>query len=109
MHFLQTVYVIWQRELIRYLRDKTRIFSSLLQPLMFLVIFGVGLKSTLSLTDIGFDFIQFMFPGIIAMSVMGVAFFSTISTVWDREFGFLAVRASFECRAGTDSGSFHSD
>ncbi|OIO52454.1 ABC transporter [Candidatus Uhrbacteria bacterium CG_4_10_14_0_8_um_filter_58_22] len=89
MHFFQTIYVIWQRELIRYLRDKTRIFSSLLQPLMFLAIFGVGLQSTLSLTDIGFDFIQFMFPGIIAMSVMGVAFFSTISTVWDREFGFL--------------------
>lgn len=89
MHFLQTIYTIWQRELVRYTRDKTRIISSLLQPLMFLAIFGVGLKSTLSPADIGFDFVQFMFPGIIAMSVMGVAFFSTISTVWDREFGFL--------------------
>jgi len=39
--------------------------------------------------NFGVDFIQFMYPGIIAMSVMGVAFFSTISTVWDREFGFL--------------------
>lgn len=89
MHFFQTIYIIWQRELIRYTRDKTRIFSSLLQPLMFLVIFGVGLESALSSTNIGFDFVQFMFPGIVAMSVMGVAFFSTVSTVWDREFGFL--------------------
>ncbi|MFH1711606.1 MAG: ABC transporter permease [Patescibacteria group bacterium] len=89
MHFLQTIYTIWQRELIRYIRDKTRIFSSLLQPLMFLAIFGVGLESALSATDVGFDYVQFMFPGIIAMSVMGVAFFSTVSTVWDREFGFL--------------------
>lgn len=87
--FCTTVYTIWQRELIRYVRDKARIGSSLLQPLMFLAIFGVGLKSSFSQAQVGFDFVQFVFPGIVAMSVMGVAFFSTVSTVWDREFGFL--------------------
>ncbi len=56
---------------------------------MFLAIFGTGLKQTLAQGNFGIDFTQFMYPGIIAMSVMGVAFFSSISTVWDREFGFL--------------------
>lgn len=56
---------------------------------MFLVIFGVGLRQTMATGNFGIDFVRFMYPGIIAMAVMGVAFFSTISTVWDREFGFL--------------------
>jgi len=89
MYFVQSVITIWQREIIRYTRDKTRIISTLIQPLMFLAIFGTGLKETLAQGNFGIDFIQFMYPGIIAMTVMGVAFFSTISTVWDREFGFL--------------------
>ena len=89
MQFIQTIYTIWQRELIRYWRDKTRIISTLFMPLMFLVIFGAGLSKTLATGNFGVDFVQFMYPGIIAMSVMSVAFFSTISTVWDREFGFL--------------------
>ena len=89
MQFIQTIYTIWQREIIRYWRDKTRIISTLFMPLMFLVIFGAGLSKTLATGNFGIDFVQFMYPGIIAMSVMSVAFFSTISTVWDREFGFL--------------------
>ncbi len=89
IHFIQTVITIWQREIIRYIREKTRIVSTLVQPLMFLVIFGVGLRQTMAMGNFGVDFIQFMYPGIIAIAVMGVAFFSTISTVWDREFGFL--------------------
>jgi ABC-2 type transport system permease protein len=89
MRFIQTMLTIWQRELIRYWRDKTRIISTLFQPLMFLFIFGAGLSKTLAAGNFGVDFVQFMYPGIIAMSVMSVAFFSTISTVWDREFGFL--------------------
>jgi len=89
MNFIQPIITIWTREIIRYWRDKTRIISSFFQPLMFLVIFGAGLASTLTQGNFGIDFIKFMYPGIIAMSVMGTAFFSTVSTVWDREFGFL--------------------
>jgi ABC-2 type transport system permease protein len=89
MYFIQTIFTIWEREIIRYWRDKTRIASTLFQPLMFLFIFGAGLSRTLAAGNFGVDFVQFMYPGIIAMSVMSVAFFSTISTVWDREFGFL--------------------
>lgn len=89
MNEFRAVYTIWKRENIRYIRDRARIFSTLLQPLMFLVIFGVGLGGTLTRDNFGIDFMKFMYPGIIAMNVMGIAFFSTISTVWDREFGFL--------------------
>jgi len=88
-NFFVSALTIWQREIIRYWRDKTRIISSFFQPLMFLAIFGVGLGNTLASGNFGIDFIKFMYPGIIAMNVMGTAFFSTVSTVWDREFGFL--------------------
>ena len=86
---LSAIYTIWERELIRYWRDKIRIVTTIVQPLMFLAIFGTGLRSALASSSLGIDFLKFMYPGIIAMNVMGVAFFSTISTVWDREFGFL--------------------
>ena len=89
MHALSAIVTIWHRELLRYWRDKTRITSTLAQPLMFLMIFGVGLRRTLAGGSLGVDFVLFMYPGILAISVMSVAFFSTISTVWDREFGFL--------------------
>jgi ABC-2 type transport system permease protein len=83
------IYTIWEREIIRYWRDRVRILTTLIQPLMFLAIFGTGLRQSLASSSLGIDFLKFMYPGIIAVNVMGVAFFSTISTVWDREFGFL--------------------
>jgi len=88
-HEIGAILIVAERELIRYWRDKPRIVSTLFQPLMFLFVFGGGLQQTLARGNFGVDFLQFMYPGIIAMSIMGLAFFSTISTVWDREFGFL--------------------
>lgn len=75
--------------MIRYTRDRYRIIPTIFQPIMFLVIFGAGLRGPLASSNLGVDFVKFMYPGIIAMNVMGIAFFSSISTVWDREFGFL--------------------
>ncbi len=77
------------REIIRFWRDKPRIISTAFQPVMFLVVFGFGFRQILARSSFGLDFIQFVYPGIIAMNVMGIAFFSSVSTVWDREFGFL--------------------
>ncbi|KKS26463.1 MAG: ABC-2 type transporter [Parcubacteria group bacterium GW2011_GWC2_42_6] len=88
-NFILAIKSIWRREIIRYWRDKTRLVSTFFQPLMFLVIFGAGLRQSLAGGNLEIDFLQFMYPGIIAMNVMGIAFFSTVSTVWDREFGFL--------------------
>ena len=86
---LSALVVIWHREMLRYVRNRTRILTSLLQPLLFLAIFGSGLRQSLSGPGVGGDFLKFMYPGIVAMGIMGMAMTSAISIVWDREFGFL--------------------
>lgn len=90
---LKAVYSIWLRDVIRYLRDRYRIISSLAQPVLFLFVFGRGLSSGLSLTSgssgLGPDYVLFIYPGILGMSVLFTSIFSAISIVWDREFGFL--------------------
>jgi ABC-2 type transport system permease protein len=88
-HIAQAIIAIWHRELLRYVRDTPRIVSTLVQPLVFLAILGTGLASMLGGVQFGVSFIQYMYPGILGISIMSVAFFCTISTVWDREFGFL--------------------
>ncbi len=85
---LRTVGMVWERELIRFVRTRTRILSSFVQPILFLFVLGYGM-STLVGTTGGFDFKKFVFPGIVAMTVVTTAIFSAISIVWDREFGFL--------------------
>lgn len=89
MNFLKSTATIWHREIIRYLRDRSRIYSSFFQSIMFLAIFGYGLRQSLADSNFGADFIQFMYPGMLVVGVMGIAFFATVSTVFDREFGFL--------------------
>lgn len=87
-HELRAIAVVWQRELIRFLRARARIATGLVQPLLFLFVLGTGLSPLVGEAG-GFDFRQFVFPGVIAMSVLTTAIFSAVSIVWDREFGFL--------------------
>jgi len=83
-------YTIWYRDLLRFLRDRTRMFGSLGMPLLYLFVFGNGLAPAISgLGGGAVNFKQFMYPGILAMVVMFTAVFSAVSIVWDREFGFL--------------------
>jgi ABC-2 type transport system permease protein len=82
--------MVWRRELIRFFRNRIRMVTSLMQPLLFLFVLGSGLGGlTQGVTQKNFDFKTFMFPGVIAMAVLFTAIFSAISIVWDREFGFL--------------------
>jgi ABC-2 type transport system permease protein len=85
---LRTVGMVWEREAIRFFRTKARVVSSFIQPVLFLFVLGYGM-STLVGSTAGFDFKKFLFPGIVAMTVMSTALSSAISIVWDREFGFL--------------------
>jgi ABC-2 type transport system permease protein len=85
---LRTVGMVWEREIIRFFRTRARILSSFIQPILFLFVLGYGM-STLVGSVAGFDFKKFLFPGIVAMTVMSTALSSAISIVWDREFGFL--------------------
>ena len=92
MKELVGIYIIWLRDLKRFFRDKPRIIGSIAQPAIFLFILGSGLASSFKIFgggNGGDDFLHFMFPGIIGMTVLFTSFFSAVSIVWDREFGFL--------------------
>lgn len=83
------MWVVAYRELLRFIQERSRLFSSFAMPLLFLVIFGAGFNRIIGAMTPGVDFIQFMYPGIIAMTVLMNSVMSGLSVVWDREFGFL--------------------
>jgi len=84
---LRAIYTLWLREVKRYGREKTRLISSFVQPLLWLVIFGSGIR--LSSVGSGIDYQKFIFPGIIGQTLLFTSMFMEISVIWDREFGFL--------------------
>ncbi|MBI2854309.1 MAG: ABC transporter permease [Chloroflexi bacterium] len=86
---LRGMWVISYRELLRFIQERSRMLSSFAMPLLFLVIFGAGFNRIIGALTPGVDFIQFMYPGIIAMTVLMNSVMSGLSVVWDREFGFL--------------------
>jgi len=85
----RATWVVAYRELLRFVSERSRLFSSFAMPLLFLVIFGAGFNRIIGTMTPGVDFIQFMYPGIIAMTVLMNSVMSGLSVVWDREFGFL--------------------
>jgi ABC-2 type transport system permease protein len=98
---LRAVYVIWYRDIIRYWRDRSRLAASLAQPLLFLVVFGVGFSSALGAvgnargtasfgsSGASISYVQYIYPGVVGMAVLFTSMFTAMSIVWDREFGFL--------------------
>ena len=87
-HELLAIYTLWLRELKRFYRQKSRIFGMIMQPLLFLFLIGTGLANSLA-ASAGFDYLEFMYPGIICMTLLFTSVFSGLSIVRDREFGFL--------------------
>lgn len=85
---MSTIYILWLRQLKRFLRSRSRIIGSLGQPLLFLVALGFGLGPVFQKAGQG-NYIQFLVPGIVAMSVLFTSIFSGIEIIWDRQFGFL--------------------
>jgi ABC-2 type transport system permease protein len=87
---LRAIYTIWLREAIAFSREKGRVVGMVGQPLLYLLILGKGITAGMRLNVAGnVDYIQFLYPGVIAMSVLFTSVFSAISIIWDREFGFL--------------------
>jgi ABC-2 type transport system permease protein len=89
-HDLRAAGIVWRRELIRFRTDRLRAITSLIQPVLFLFVLGTGLGALAGRSlpaDISFK--TFIYPGVLAMSVLFTAIFSAASIVWDREFGFL--------------------
>jgi ABC-2 type transport system permease protein len=87
---LRAAGIVWRRELLRFRSDRLRAITGLIQPVLFLFVLGTGLSSLArSGLPPGVDFKTFVYPGVLAMSVLFTAIFSAASIVWDREFGFL--------------------
>jgi ABC-2 type transport system permease protein len=82
------IYMLWLRQLKRYFRSRARIVASLGQPLLFLLALGFGFGPIFQRAGQG-NYIQFLAPGVIGMTVLFTAIFSGIELIWDRQFGFL--------------------
>jgi len=85
---MDTIYILWLRQLKRYFRSRSRLIGSLGQPILFLIALGFGFGPIYQKAG-GGSYIQFLAPGIIAMSIIFTAIFSGIEIIWDRKFGFL--------------------
>lgn len=104
----KTIYILWLRQLKKYFRSKSRIIGSLGQPLLFMVALGFGFGPTYEKAG-GGNYLEFLVPGIIAMSILFTAIFSGIEIIWDRQFGFLketlvAPVSRFEIMVGRSLG-----
>ncbi len=81
-------WMLAKREWVRFFRQRNRVFSALVQPLVFWLLFGNGLRGSFTATG-GQDFLEFFLPGTIALIVLFTAIFSTISVIEDRREGFM--------------------
>ena len=88
---LQAIYIMWLREMKRFLRSKSRVIGSLMVPFSFLLFMGFGFKSGFNLPGMPQEtnYLDFLVPGIIGMTMLFTSTFAGISVLWDREFGFL--------------------
>ncbi len=85
---LNAIYVVVARELIKFVRERGRLISTLVRPLIWLFLVGGGMSRVVSPT-MGIPYMQFIFPGIIGMTILFSSIFSSISIIWDKEFGFM--------------------
>lgn len=83
-----TIYILWLRQLKRYIRSRARIVASLGQPLLYLFGFGFGFGPVFQKAGQG-NYIQFLAPGMIGMTILFTSIFSGIELMFDRQFGFL--------------------
>lgn len=82
------IYIMWLRELKRYFRSKSQIIVSLGQPTLYLLALGFGFGPVFAKAGAG-NYLQFMAPGVIGMTVLFSSIFSGMAMLWDRQFGFL--------------------
>ena len=88
MSELKAIETLWKREVKRFARERSRFVSSFFQPMLWLVIFGAGLGSSIR-GSVGINYQEFIFPGIIGQTLLFTSMFMGISVIWDRQFGFL--------------------
>jgi ABC-2 type transport system permease protein len=86
---IEVIYILCLRQLKHYWRSKARLIGSFGQPLLFLIAFGFGFGPMYSKANGGANYMDFLAPGIVAMSILFTAVFSGLEVIWDRQFGFL--------------------
>jgi ABC-2 type transport system permease protein len=86
---IEVIYILWLRQLKHYWRSKSRLIGSLGQPLLFMVAFGFGFGPMYTKASGGANYMDFLAPGIVSMSILFTAIFSGLEVIWDRQFGFL--------------------
>ena len=86
---IEVVYALWRRDMLKFLRDRRSLITSMVRPFLWLVAFGFGLRASVNLPGAGADFVSFLVTGMAAMTVLFSSMFAAISIVWEREFGFL--------------------
>ncbi len=88
---IEVIYALWRRDMVKFLRDRRSLVTSLTRPFLWLLAFGFGLRGSVRLpgSGSGVDYISFLVPGLAVMTVLFGSMFAAISIVWEREFGFL--------------------
>ena len=81
-------YSLWLREIKRFIRDRTRLVTSFVQPLLWLIIFGAAFAARIALPP-GLNYLQVLLPGIVGQTLLFTAMFMGINVIWDKEFGFM--------------------
>ncbi|HEX4202409.1 MAG TPA: ABC transporter permease [Chthoniobacterales bacterium] len=85
---MSSIYILWIRQLKRYVRSRSRIVSSLGQPVLYLIALGFGFGPIFQKAGEG-SYLQFLAPGVVGMTILFTAMFNGIELIWDRQFGFL--------------------
>ena len=85
---MKAIYILWLRELKRYVRSRAQIAASLGQPVLYLLVLGFGLGPVFKRAGQG-SYFQFVAPGVIGMTILFSSIFSGMGLLWDRQFGFL--------------------
>jgi ABC-2 type transport system permease protein len=87
---MQAIYVMWLREMKRTWRAKSRVIGALIMPIFFLVFLGSGFRrATLPGIPAGMNYIMFLIPGAVGMTLLFSSIFGGLQVLWDKEFGFL--------------------
>src|SRR3990167_9712381 len=85
---MNAIYILWLRQLKRFIRKKASIVGAIGQPIIFLLAIGFGFSPVFAKAG-GGDYIQFLAPGIIVMTVLFTSIFTGLEIIWDKQFGFL--------------------
>ncbi|MCD6512482.1 MAG: ABC transporter permease [Thermoplasmata archaeon] len=83
------IYAVYLREMIRMYRSKARMITTIVMPFLWLIVIGNAFKNAFASSMSNIDFLSFLTPGILVMTIVFTSTISGITTVFDREFGFL--------------------